>query len=393
VENVHGGMRKLALCLTLLALLTLPATADAAARTIPQGFYGVGYSGNVELLSAPAQGKLWDRLATGGAESVRLLFNWDLTEGTKGHYKWGRIDSLVINATRRGMKILPVVEYAPNWAKKFPGRSASPPRGTADYTAFLRQLILRYGPGTVLAKATFWKAHPELLYRPIQQWEIWNEPEITYHWLRQPFNRPWSAADAREYVALLRDSFTTVHTADPQAKVVLAALSIDSWKNLKKLYDWTDIEGMFDIAAIQAYSGTTGFIPTLMRNFRGVLNAHGASGTPLYVTEMTWPAAKGKSNPSYTTGYMSGFITDQKGAAARLTQAYKTLRNMRNELKLLGVYWYTGVTAYAGKNEFEYSGLLSYQKGAVKQFPVYTAYQKSAAAVQGCSKKANGTCR
>jgi Glycosyl hydrolase family 53 len=385
---VARGVRSLAAALILLLLAA--AVAGGAKRTVPPGFYGVGYGGNVELLSSPAQGQLWDRLAAGGVESVRVLFNWDIAQKTPhGVPDWSRNDSLVINAVRRGMSVLPVVEYAPYWAKQYPGQVASPPKSTSDYTAFLRLAIRRYGP-----TGAFWRLYPGLPRRPIRKWQIWNEPEIAFHWYRKPFTRPWAASDARQYVALLRASYTTVHATDPGAKVVAAALSIDSWMNLAKLYKWSpNFKGAFDIAAIQAYSGTPSYIPTLMRNFRSVLDKHGAKKVPMFATEMTWPAAQGIAHPHYTTGYMSGFLTDRAGAAARLTEGYRILRNMRTELKLGRVYWYTGVTAYTSSNEFEYSGLLTFQNGSPRAMPTYSAYQSSAKAAEGCAKKTNGACR
>jgi hypothetical protein len=355
---------------------------------VPHGFYGVNYGGPVENAPSEIQSSLWDKLAAGGAESARVLFNWELAQPeAHGAFEWSRIDALVSNAVRRGMNVLPVVEYAPNWAKQYPGQIASPPAHTADYTAFLRACIERYGPG-----GSFWAENSDLPVRPIREWEVWNEMEIPYQWYRSPKGRDWERSDAKRYVQLLRASSKTIHEADHGAKVVLAAFSIDSWKNLRKLFEWTDVEGLFDVAAIQAYSGSTSYIPKLMRDFRSVLDGHGQSKVPIYVTEMTWPAAKGKAHPHYTTGYMKGFLTDQDGAAKRLTTAYKTLRGMRSELKLRRVYWYTGVSAYSGSNEFEYSGLLTVQ-GTVKALPVYSAYRKSAKAAEGCAKASNGDCR
>jgi Glycosyl hydrolase family 53 len=395
VDIVPRGKRTLAAAVALAALL-VPAAAADAARTVPPGFYGSVYGGNVELAPAGVQTQLWNKLAEGGAESARVLFNWDWAQRAQPHgpFDWSKIDPLVMNAVKRGMSILPIVEYAPGWAKRYPTRNSSPPRDVNDYTAFLRACIERYGPRPALfTNKSFWWTNPTLPYKPIREWEIWNEPEIAFHWYREPFKRPWQEQDAKAYVKLLKASYTVVHQADPGAKVVLAALSIDSWKNLRRFYDWTDIEGKFDVAAIQAYSGSTSFIPTLMRNFRQVLNNHGAKNIPMYVTEMTWPAAKGKSNPHYTTGYMSGFITDRQTAAKRLTEGYKILRGMRSELKLQRVYWYTGVSSYKSANEYEYSGLLNFQNGKVLFPPVFGAYQKSARAAEGCAKDSNGVCK
>jgi polysaccharide biosynthesis protein PslG len=380
--------RTLRILAVAVALLLLPAAvADGATRKVPPGFYGAGYGGDVELADPFAQAGLWNRLAEGGVESVRVLFNWEIAQPTKtAPPDWRRNDMLVTSAVTHGMSILPVVEYAPRWAKQFPDKPQSPPKNTIDYTAFLRACIQRYGPN-----GSFWRAHPKLPKRPIRQWQIWNEPEIKYHWYRT--GSSWSKGDAVKYVALLRAARATVRRWDPGAKVVLAALSINSWKNLDKLYKWTAILGQFDTAAVQAYSGTPSYIPTIMRNFRAALDAHGAKNIPIYVTEMTWPAAKGRANPKYQTGYMSGFVTDKNGQAKRLTEGYRILTGMRTQIKLLSVYWYTGVTKYATTNEYEYSGLLTLTNNAPSARPSWFAYQRSASAAQGCAKKPNGACK
>jgi polysaccharide biosynthesis protein PslG len=378
--------------LALVATLALAASAaHAAARTVPRGFFGVNTSGNIEVAPYGVQNAHWDRLATAGAESVRVLFNWDISAKHKGApIDWSRNDAIVTYAVKHGMSILPVVEYAPPWAKKYKDQVSSPPKGTGNYTSYLRKLIDRYG-----AKGKFWLLNPLLPKRPLREWQIWNEPEIAFHWYRRPFTRKWGPADAREYVALLKASYRTIKSADPGAKVVLAALSIDSWRSLDKLYRWGNLGKSFDVAALQGYAGKPEFIPTLLKRFRDVLNSHGATKVPMYLTEITWPAAKGKANPRYTTGYMSGFLTTQSGAAQRLAKAYKILsaKNLRTKYKLQRAYWYIGATSYKGRNEFDYSGLLKFTHSKVTPVPAYTAYQKAARAAEGCSKAANGNCR
>lgn len=383
------------LALACAGLLVPAATAEAR---VPQGFYGVNYSGNIELAPASIQSAIYDRLAQAGVESTRVLFNWDRAQrsGRGGPYDWHWIDRLVENASMRGMTVLPMVHFAPAWAKQYPTKVSSPPKSNSDYTAFLKACIQRYGPVTLKSNASnsFWLAHPLLPRREIHEWEIWNEPEISFHWWREPKGRKWGEQDSDRYVSLLRASYKAVHETDPGGKVVLAPLSIDSWKNLGKMYNWSPgLRGAFDIASLQAYAGSPSFLPTLMRNYRAVLNSHGAQNVPLYVTEMTWPAAKGKAHPRYTTGYMQGFLTDQKGAAARLTKGYKSLRSLRNEIKIKGVYWYIAASAYSSANEFEYSGLVTVRNNAIKTFPVYTAYQNSARSAEGCAKTSTGSCQ
>jgi hypothetical protein len=395
VEFVRRGI----CTLVVIVVALLSAASQASARTVPQGFYGVNYSGNVEVLPFGIQSQLWNRLATGGAESARLLFNWDIAEKTQGNYNWSRIDSLVLAASQRRMKILATVEYAPPWAKLYPGQVASPPRSPSDYAGFLKQLIKRYG-----ANGDFWKGpdllHPhrtDIPYNPVEEWAIWNEPEIGFHWYRGR-KHPWGKREALQYAALLNAAYTAVHAStDPTGKVVMAALSINAPQNLQHFYDWTNIKGKFDISALQAYAGKATYIPTLLTNFRNALNHNGATNVPLYVTEMTWPAAKGHANPAYAnTGYMKGFITDKQGAANRLTKGYSLLRAGRAKWNLQRVFWYQAESPYSGNFEYDYSGLLSVgpkPRYAIANLPVYTAYQNSARSAEGCAKATSGACK
>jgi hypothetical protein len=378
--------------LALVAVLAVAASsAHAATRKVPHGFFGVNSSGNIEVAPSSIWSAQWDKLASGGAESVRVLFNWDIAAKHKGApIDWSRNDSIVRYAVAHGMDILPVVEYAPPWAKLYKDQVSSPPKGTANYTAFLRKLIQRYGP-----QGTFWTLNPLLPKKPLRQWQIWNEPEIAFHWYRKPFTRKWQPKDAKQYVALLKASYKTIHATDPGAKVVLAALSIDSWRSLDKLYRWANLGKSFDVATLQGYAGKPDFIVTLLQRFRDVLNHHGAIKIPLYLTEITWPAAKGKAHPRYTTGYMSGFLTNQSGQASRLARAYKLLVDpkLRKSMKLQRAFWYISATSYTGRNEFDYSGLLKFTSSSIKAVPAYGAYQKAARAAEGCAKGTNGNCR
>jgi hypothetical protein len=113
----------------------------------------------------------------------------------------------------------------------------------------------------------------------------------------------------------------------------------------------------------------------------------------MWVAEMTWPAAQGKANPPYLTGYMKGFLTTKAGAAKRLKEGYRLLAGLRTQLKLDRVYWFWSTSAYTGSNEFEYSGLLRYDGKGLAQTPAFKAYKSSARGAEGCAKSANGNCR
>jgi hypothetical protein len=378
-----------ALCAAAAVLLVATAPA-AAARKVPHGFFGVNTSGNIEVAPASVQRHMWDKLASGGAESARILLNWDISEPEPGVFNWSRNDSIVQYAAEHGMQVLATVQFAPRWARQYPDASSSPPASPGPYTDFLRAAIQRYGP-----HGTFWTLHPTLPYRPLREWQIWNEPEIAFEWYREPFSRKWQPRDARAYVKLLKAADKTAHATDPGARVVLASLSIDSWRSLDKLYRWGKLKKDFDIGALQAFAGDPDFVPTLLHRFRDVLDHRGRHDAPLYVTEMTWPAAKGKAHPGYTTGYMSGFLTSQKGAAERLSKAYSMLaaKKLRKRVDLKRVFWFIGASSYKTRNEFEYSGLLKLSGDKLSPVPAYFAYRKAARAAEGCSKATSGNCR
>ena len=380
----------MAVCLLLAGAALLLATAAPAdaSRKIPRGFFGVIYAGEIESSSQAVQQKAWDRLTRAGVESVRIVFNWGLTERSPGNYDWARIDSAVRFASRRRIQLLPTVLYAPPWARKYVDIIPSPPRDPAEYARFLKTLIARYGPDGV-----FWKQNPAIPKRPIRTWQIWNEIELKFQWYR---TGNWNAGHAKGYAKLLQAAYRAVHQADPEAKVVLSALAIDSWIVLEKLYNWAPIEGYFDIAALQPMAGDPAFLPTLVKRFRNTLNRHGDDKIPIYGTELAQPACLPVDcRLGYATGYMDNYATTDRGMADHLRVGYNKLakKSFRKSMKLQRVFWFTGVSTYSGGFEYDYSGLL-WQRGSVLQpKPAFGAYRDVARKWQGCKKDARGNCQ
>ncbi|MEA2368919.1 MAG: polysaccharide biosynthesis protein PslG [Thermoleophilaceae bacterium] len=372
------------------ACLLLAPAADAGKRKVPQGFFGANYSGEIENASLELQKEAWNRLASAGVESARVVFNWDMAQQTPvGPINWYRTDNAVRFATERHIQILPVVLYAPEWAKRYHGHVDSPPAGTKNYTAFLGKLIDRYGP-----KGDFWKSNPDLPVRPLRIWQIWNEVDLQFQWYRKADH--WRPQDAADYGKLLRASYTTIHHKDPKAKVMLSALAIDSWRILGELYKNGNIKGYFDVAAPQVEAGDWHYLPTVLKRFRKVLNRHGAKKVPIWGTEFGWPASKKKDiHPGYDRGYMSGYFTTDKGMASRLRNGYTLLAKskLRKKLKLQRLMWFTAVSPYRGNFEYDYSGLLRQHGNALSPKPAYSSYVNTARKLEGCSKNTHGRCR
>ena len=383
-------MRRVAvLTAALAALLLAAAPAQAAKRSVPQGFYGAVWGDPIIDAPPAARDATWDRLALAGTESIRALFHWGHAQPTRdGPHDWSRIDTIVRSATIRRIKITPTVMYAPRWAKQYPDTAQSPPKGTADYAAFVAALARRYGPS-----GSFWSQNPSLPKRPLRHWQIWNEPDLTDHWWR---TGSWYPKEAKRYTALLRASSRAVKKADRGAKIVIGGLTNYAWETLDRLYR-VGARGAFDVAAVHMFPGKWRNVSVIVKRLRSELDANGGRSLPIWVTEMTWPAAEGRApTPEWAQSpYYKNFVTTEKGAASRLKGAYELLggRSFRTRNRLERVHWFSAATSYSGNWIFDYSGLMGWNGSELSNKPQYTAFQASARSDEGCAKTNRGACR
>ena len=72
---------------------------------------------------------------------------------------------------------------------------------------------------------------------------------------------------------------------------------------------------------------------------------------PIWITELSWPAAKGKTKNT------TGFETTDKGQASRLREGLRLLARARKRLRIERVFWYTWLSQEGSPNSFDYSGL------------------------------------
>ena len=87
-----------------------------------------------------------------GANWDRVDLSWAQTEPSKGQFRWGHMDQTVRIANRYGIRLLPVLGYAPKWTQ---------PEDAQGYASFVAAVVKRYGPGTEANLTWF---------------ELWNEP-------------------------------------------------------------------------------------------------------------------------------------------------------------------------------------------------------------------------
>jgi polysaccharide biosynthesis protein PslG len=365
------------------------ADARAATKKVPANFVGAVADG--PLLEDPTvsfTGQL-NTMVGAGVQSVRIVFNWaaaqpyasfdEVPPDEIANYRdedgvptdWRQIDRIVTVNTERRLAILPVVITAPAWAARHPGVFGSPPTSPAQYAVFVKALARRYGPGGL-----FWTEHPEFgsAGRPIRLWQFWNEPNLKPFWSDQPF--------ATDYVELLRQSREAVKAVDPGAKVVLAGLPNKSWEALTQIYK-AGGRGLFDVATFHPFTAKPSGVKTILERDRKVMAKYGDSRMPLWVTELSWTSAKGKTSQKY------GNEETESGQAKKLTEAFTLLANLRTKLRIGRVYWYTWLTLDRDATyPFDWAGLLRIASdGKVKRKPAFNAFRKIALKLEQCKSK------
>jgi hypothetical protein len=370
-----------ALLIAVVLPLAFAATPAAAAeRRVPERWLGVTVDGPV---GAADDGE-WDLMATSGVESVRAALRWyemqpyrsaaEVPPEDAARFRdaggvptdFNDFDAIVAAASRRGLAIVPVVQSTAGWAARRPGDTTSPPRDLATFGRFVSALVARYGP-----RGSLWAERPELPRIPIREWQIWNEPNIIRYWSKQPF--------ARSYVRLLRTAHRALHAGDRGATVVLAGLPNVSWEALRSIYD-AGGRGSFDAVALHPYTGTPSLVMKLVRSARKVMRDHGDRKLPIWITELSWPAARGK------VARPAGFTVTEAYQRRRLNKALLLLSAARTRHRIERVFWYTWLSTEAGESAFDWAGLRRQRGGSVVDAPALATFRDWARRLQGCAK-------
>lgn len=371
----------------IAALAVLPGTAAAK---VPPGFVGMMLDGPF-FYPDMNQGSQMDLMVGSGVESVRTVFNWDVMQpyasfaqvppSQRGLFtnvnglplNLGVIDQVVALAAQRRMSVLPVVEYTPPWDNRHPRNASYPPTSNTPYARFLNALVSRYGP-----RGSFWAAHPGLPRVPIRRWQIWNEPNFSAYWDRQPFER--------SYVKLLGAAHKAIHRADRGATVIMAGLANYSWRYLRTIYRVRGARRDFDAVAVHPYTATPAGAVKILRLNRAVMNAHGDRRKPMLATELSWPSARGVAHTNFENS------TTEAGQAQKVAQAVRLMARVRRSLHLLAFYYYTWITNEtlpgARVDPFNFAGLFRFLDSTGQSAkPVFGTFTRSALGIEGCKRK------
>jgi hypothetical protein len=364
-----------------MGLAALVATAVVMAGAQPAmagkahpGFYGVFYTAQDNV------GKDVRAAADSGTEHVKLTLRWNAVEPRPGVFNWARYDELIGGFASRGIQVLPMFFGSPRWAASAGNKPPTSSEAQEGWKSFVTQAVNRYGPG-----GTYWRSplgyakdHPGKAPQEVKAWQVWNEPNLQHYFATDTGKGVADSKDRhrriRTYANLLEITSDAIKQGDPSAAVVLGGLvgngrpsgSMNASKFLDKLYKKDGVKQSFDAAAIHPYATSVGFVKEWLRKLRSAMKQHQDSGTPVWITEISWG-----SDPPDRYGFTKGL----QGQKKILTQALSALYKKRHTLGLHRVYWYALRDPQAGNPRCSFCGSAGLLKSNFDKKPAWKAFK------------------
>jgi GH35 family endo-1,4-beta-xylanase len=281
--------RTLAVVLLVLAL-SVPGVrrADAEVVTAPQDGYGFSVGAPMTWMSDVDADRELDAAAKTGATWLRVLIDWHLVEPMPGAFNWGYVDHWINGALSRGLKVLGLIAYTPDWARAPGSYFSAPPVDAGLYASFASKVVQRYGDR-------------------VSDWEIWNEPNLPLF---------FGFVDKRpdHYIQLLKAAYPAIKSVQPNSTVVFGGLSPAFEQDappifVNAMYD-LGAKGYFDAMAMHPYVFPGGLAVDPMRGWadvevvRQIMIDHGDGDKKIWMTELgaptSDPSAEGVSQEEQT---------------------------------------------------------------------------------------------
>lgn len=204
-------MRRFLLLSALLALLLIALALDAglAWRSGARPWPVPVVAGHGELMAnldlaglTPQQAAdilAW--VAEDGFGWVRLRVPWNEIEPEPGLYRWEVLQAALETCVHHDLQVVLLLDGAPAWAVKpeDADNPLAPPHDVRDFGRFAEAVAAGY-------------------HSLVDIYQIWDEPNIAPHW-----GRAWISPQG--YFNLLREAANSIRRADPEARIMLAALA------------------------------------------------------------------------------------------------------------------------------------------------------------------------
>ncbi len=241
----------------------------------------------------------WESIEHSGADLYRMNITWS-NVSDQGNWRespaWQQsYDPIFEQAAKHGITILadiygrdknePVHQfYLPEETDKF-----------KEFQEFAWTVVQRYGRG-----GTFWSSHSSLPYRPVTDWEVWNEPNL-------PLNNPGEKVLPQKYAEFLVSTSSTIKAAQANArkagepndmKVLHGGLyqpgGTSVWTFVETAHNVSGYGSSFDGLSLHPYSFSGNEAEKLSGVEQNIGIAHAAlaefvGGKSIWVTELGWP--------------------------------------------------------------------------------------------------------
>lgn len=314
-RSVRPLLAAIAACVALLA--SVPATASAVE-------FGLHFSSDTQN---PTD---WEALDRSGINRYELNATWGVIQKAgasigadwKHEFAWtSTYDKSFELAARKNITILPVF-----YGRKVDGPSHHRFYGEwepewSEWFRFVWTFVQRYGHG-----GTFWASHPGLPYRPVDVWEIWNEPNLAANnpvlakaqctnpeWEYDPTFEVETCVQPQNYARFMVATVNTIKNAQaeksPTAPAILSGGlfrepgtnpgTVSKFLNtIKKNATLSNqYKNSFQALSIHPYSYTGATENEKLEGFTGgvfaaysALNSYLEGGSKgIWITEMGWP--------------------------------------------------------------------------------------------------------
>jgi len=278
----------------------------------------------------------YDKIQKAGADVVRIPMNWSHVQAEPGDCEprpahgvcnWVNLDAQVGNAAEAGARIIPILSDVPGYIYRQTTRPPLNGEARAGWEDFVDAAVRRYGPDGEFWKTSFTNPPYEGEPHPIEEWQVWNEPNGKQYFYPEP--------SAKKYAYLVSLTADVIRAADPAAQVLLAGMfgtaEIPLKKFLREMYTVPGIEDGFDAIAVHPYSKNVHEVELQIKWARQEAKRAGDDDVRVWVTELGWGSGEG-DHP---------LERGEAGQAKLLGRSFHVLGKHHRDWNVDGVIWFT----------------------------------------------------
>lgn len=311
-----------------------------------------------------------DDAATLGAGWVRADLAWSTVQAAgPGSYDWSAFDALVTAGRSRGLTVLPVLAWAPAWARPAGSSWNFGPTDPALFAAFCGQAAARYAS------------------QGVHTFEVWNEPNLPGYWAPKP--------DPAAYGRLLAAASASIKQANPGAQVIFGGMAAsrptipDGLISPQDFLTAACVVGahrVVDAIGFHPYTypqkaspqGSWWLIAKTATSLRSILTYYGAPFMPVWVTE--YGAPTGGPGPVWDGTGSAPAGSDHTSEAWQAAIATDVVSLAAADPNVAVLIWYSG-TDLSATDQTTPENWFGYRRADGTAKPAFAALQAAITAL------------